>query len=542
MKKTFPLLLFVLISGLLCAQNPEPPKYALVIGNSDYSGSGLGSLANPVNDADDVAEVLIKLGFFVDKVVNGTLEQMENSLFLLKNRLNTSKESYGFFYYAGHGIQYNGENYLIPVDAKIIDDTQFKYKAFPVQAALDVLNDARNFLNIAVLDACRDNPYQWNRSSSNRGLAVITGLPAGSIVFYATSAGQQAQDGEGRNGLFTGQLLNHLTDPDLEVMEVFTRTGRDVLKVSGNRQVPVISSQFFETAYLGKAPAANAVAEIAEQPVLEPSIAPSAVSDAPDMAAMQPVVFESSVSQPGNSRNEAPGIAVEQPDAEPPPQTWAYFREKSDTPIPEWTSSLETAFSHCSEWGPRMWTIGASFSAAFLGYKDRAKNSKMFNTANPWFIGTVFGTLSPAKWQFLEIGLDMGGAGAVKNAGYYICPYLNYALFYSGVIKSGQYYWWGKGGIYLGTGIGILCTNYDSPAAAFIWNVINVGINFLDTIDISYTLRMNPTGIGNDKLSHKLSAGFTYRFKTPAQKEAYREIKEIILPASQIYYLANSNE
>ena len=227
-------------------------KYALVIGNSNYIN--FGSLRNPVNDANDISTVLQNLGFTVDKVLDGNLNQMETATIRLKNRLSEAgNNAYGFFYYAGHGVQVDGQNYLIPANANIPDRTFLRERAFPMQAMLDMLNDAGNSLNIVVLDACRDFPAAWSRSLS-RGLSVVTRQPAHSIIVYATSADKVALDGTDRNGLFTSQFLNHLNTPDIEVKDIFNRTGADVIRVSNGEQHPAIYSQFFGTAYLGTRP------------------------------------------------------------------------------------------------------------------------------------------------------------------------------------------------------------------------------------------------------------------------------------------------
>jgi len=236
---------------MLFAQEENPAKFALVIGNSNYTG--LARLANPVNDANDMAAALEVLGFTVDKVLNSSLDQMESAVIRLRNRLSANRNSYGFLFYAGHGVQSGGDNYLIPVDANIPGENFLRSRAVAVQSLLDELNDAGNILNVVVLDACRDNPFGWSRSGS-RGLAIINRQPVGSIIVYATSAGQQAADGSGRNGLFTSQLLPNLLTPGLEVGEVFKRTGADVSAFSGLSQVPAIYNQFFGTAYLGDAP------------------------------------------------------------------------------------------------------------------------------------------------------------------------------------------------------------------------------------------------------------------------------------------------
>ena len=239
----------VLLNSVLFAQEEHIPKYALVIGNGAYTN--LSPLVNPVNDANDIGAALESLGFVVDKVLDGNLFRMEEALTRLKDRLKGSVNSYGFLYYAGHGVQPNGENFLIPLDANIPSENYLRDRSLSVQAMLNELNDARNCLNVVVLDACRDNPFSWSRSST-RGLAVVTGQPADSIIVYATSAGQRASDGIGKNGLFTSQLLPNLLTPGIDVNEVFRRTGADVSEISNREQIPAIYNQFFGIAYLGK--------------------------------------------------------------------------------------------------------------------------------------------------------------------------------------------------------------------------------------------------------------------------------------------------
>jgi len=243
----------------------------LVIGNGNYTG--ISKLTNPVNDANDMAAALQSLGFTVDRVLNGSLEQMENSITRLKNRLSTDPKAYGFFFYAGHGVQSGGGNYLIPVDANITSEAQLRVRTVSVQSMLDDINTAGNELNIIVLDACRDNPFSWSRGGS-RGLTLVSNQPADSIIVYATSAGSTAYDGDGRNGLFTSQLLKHIKTPDVEVTEVFRRTMGDVARTSNNQQRPAVYNQFYGTAYLGKAPVAAAPAQPAQTAAVQPAPLP----------------------------------------------------------------------------------------------------------------------------------------------------------------------------------------------------------------------------------------------------------------------------
>ncbi|MDR2576189.1 MAG: SUMF1/EgtB/PvdO family nonheme iron enzyme [Treponema sp.] len=251
MKKPILLLAIFLIAQALFAQQ----KYALVIGNSNYTG--IGTLKNPVNDANDMEAALKTLGFTdVIKVLNGSQTEMLTAIANFKRRLGSSANSYGFFYYAGHGVQYNGVNYLIPVNAQNITSApSLQSYSVSLQQILDELNEAGNELNMVVLDACRDNPFSWDRSGG-RGLTVLSRAPPGSIVMYAAGAGQTADDGTGSNGLFTGQLLNNLKTPGLSVYEIFDKTMGDVKRMTNGRQDPELSLKFSgaNSIYLGSRP------------------------------------------------------------------------------------------------------------------------------------------------------------------------------------------------------------------------------------------------------------------------------------------------
>ena len=252
-------ILFFLINVVVYGQQ----KYALVIGNSNYTN--FGTLRNPINDANEMETVLRGLGFTVDKVLNSSLTQMENATIRLKNRLTEAgNNSIGFFYYAGHGLEFGGVNYLIPADANIPDRNFLRDRAFSAQIMLDMLNDSRNALNIVVLDACRDFPAAWSRSM-NRGLSVVANPPANHIIMYATGAGTVASDGTGRNGLFTTHLLNNLKQ-SYDVNEVFRRTMGDVARASNNEQRPALYTDFAETVYLGTRPTTN----VTTQPLTQP--------------------------------------------------------------------------------------------------------------------------------------------------------------------------------------------------------------------------------------------------------------------------------
>ena len=273
MRKTLFLFLVLSLVPSLWAQN----KFALVIGNSDYKG--ISKLNNPVNDAKDMAATLQNLGFIVDKVLDGDLYQILTAVTNLKKKLETSRNSFGFFFYAGHGVQSNGQNYLIPVNAANIQSENHLIQfAVSVELILEELSDAGNVLNIIVLDACRDNPFSWKRSG-NRGLSAVSNAPVGSIIMYATGANQTAEDGKGRNGTFTAELLKNLETPGLSVFQIFDNTMADVNKVTGYTQNPELRIMFpgAGEVYLGAhlspgfAPAPESVPNSAPVPARSPA-------------------------------------------------------------------------------------------------------------------------------------------------------------------------------------------------------------------------------------------------------------------------------
>jgi hypothetical protein len=215
-------------------------RSALVIGNSEYE---IGSLRNPSNDAQDMAGTLMKLGFDVTLKLNADQEQMEHAINEFGRQLYQG--GVGLFYYAGHGVQIDGENYLIPVNATIQTESDVRYKAVNIGQVLGKMGEARNGLNMVILDACRDNPLAKSFRSSTRGLAVVNSSAVkGTLIAYATSPGNVASDGADGNGLYTKHLLQHLTSPGLPVEQVFKRVLQGVERDTNGKQSPWISSSF----------------------------------------------------------------------------------------------------------------------------------------------------------------------------------------------------------------------------------------------------------------------------------------------------------
>jgi len=206
-------------------------RTALVIGNGAYES---GRLKNPTNDAIDMAAALKKAGFTVTLKKNARLQEMEEAIENFGNRLK--RGGVGLFYFAGHGVQVNGVNYLIPIGANINKESDVKYKAVDTNKILDEMANANNGLNIVLLDACRDNPYAKSFRSATRGLAIVSTAPTGTFISYSTSPGQVARDGEGRNSPYTSALIQYIKKPDLTIEDVFKSVRRKLRNETG--QVP----------------------------------------------------------------------------------------------------------------------------------------------------------------------------------------------------------------------------------------------------------------------------------------------------------------
>jgi uncharacterized protein YecT (DUF1311 family) len=226
-------LFLTVIFGYLPTEASTRSLYALVIGNSAYHQN---PLRNPVNDATDMAEVLEKFGFFVELHTNADQRTMDEAVVNFSRKLN-SNNSVGLFYFAGHGVEYRGRNYLIPIKAGIGNELDLKYKALDAGYVLDGMSEAGNGLNMVILDACRNNPYRSMFRSASRGLKRMN--PArGTLMLYATQPGAVASDGSGRNGIFTKHLLSAMQADGLEIEQVFKRTALAVDRETGGRQTP----------------------------------------------------------------------------------------------------------------------------------------------------------------------------------------------------------------------------------------------------------------------------------------------------------------
>ncbi|MFM7506227.1 MAG: caspase domain-containing protein, partial [Rubrivivax sp.] len=208
------------------------PRHALVVGNAAYAQA---PLSNPANDARAVAAALRKAGFTVDLRLDATQRQLHEAIRVFGDRLKGGGA--GLFYFAGHGVQIKGRNFLLPVGEDIRREDEVTFRAIDVQMVLDKMESAKNRVNVVILDACRDNPFARASRSAGGGLGSMD-APIGSLVAFATAPGSVASDGQGANGLYTQHLLANIEKPGLPIEEVFKRVRLGVRLDSNGRQVP----------------------------------------------------------------------------------------------------------------------------------------------------------------------------------------------------------------------------------------------------------------------------------------------------------------
>lgn len=217
------------------------PRVALVIGNAAYAN--VGTLANPVNDAREMSSALRDLGFKVIEGYNLNSTSMRNKIAEFGTALPGAGVS--LFYYAGHGMQVSGKNFLVPVDAKLERPSSLGVEAIEVNTVISDMETEKR-INLVFLDACRDNPLSRNLArtmGTGRSAAVGQGLAQlnagiGTLITFATSPDTIALDGQGRNSPFTQAMLKYIRTPGLEVRSMLTRVRADVIRATNEQQVP----------------------------------------------------------------------------------------------------------------------------------------------------------------------------------------------------------------------------------------------------------------------------------------------------------------
>ena len=262
MKKFSLFLALLLFASLSFAQNRglrlvKPPienptnekRKAVVIGMSDYGGNK--SLNNTLNDADDMADVLTQLGFEVTLLKNNDLRNLETHL---SNWYNTiERNDMAIFYFAGHGIEVSGGNYLIPIDAELNSEADVRYNALSVNKVLDNMDLKQVRFKLLILDACRDNPFTrgWSRSSGGNGLAQMR-APKSTLIAFAAAPGATAQDGgthKLRNGVFTHYLKQEIVKEGVTIDNILNKVAGSVSNLTNDQQLPYKSGILTEDFY-----------------------------------------------------------------------------------------------------------------------------------------------------------------------------------------------------------------------------------------------------------------------------------------------------
>ena len=300
-------LALVLLAQMLCVPGSwaqggaSERRTALVIGNSAYQKS---PLVNPVNDAQAMAASLGSLGFTVTKIENASKSQMADAIRKFGDTIKLG--GVGLFYFAGHGVQVNGENFLIPVDDDIQEKTQVATKGIEARLVLQAMGNARNRLNVVILDACRNNPFAQSasralvatgsdgraRSDSASGLAPMEAL-VGTLIAFATAPESVAADGSGKNGVYTENLLRNISEPGLRIEDVFKRTRFAVRQETSGRQVPWENTSLEGDFYF--------VAPVAGSTVASGSVAQSTASGRDQQASLQTNRSETTPAKPTRS-------------------------------------------------------------------------------------------------------------------------------------------------------------------------------------------------------------------------------------------------
>lgn len=234
-----------LACNTVSAASESKTRVALVIGNARYE-SAIGPLRNSLNDAKAVSKALRNLGFSVIEKHNTTRNEMLSAVQQFRSRLQGTEVA--LFYFAGHGFSLAGSNYLVPTrsgyEPQAGDATAMRMlaetKLFNAEQVVAEMATAGSRCNIVILDACRNTPVARDPSARDINRAGLAEMkpPAGSLIAFATDAGHTASDGSGKNGLYTGELITHLTTPGITIEQVFKRTRASVMEKSNGKQIP----------------------------------------------------------------------------------------------------------------------------------------------------------------------------------------------------------------------------------------------------------------------------------------------------------------
>lgn len=271
--KHLTIILVALLTFLSHSSALAEQKHALVIGNGAYQKLPL--LRCPVNDATDMAAALRKAGFTVTTKTEAGQTAMKEAIAAFGKQLRANDVA--LFYFSGHGIQFDGNNYLLPVDLNAESAEGIRKNAAHVDVVLAAMEKAQSRVNIIILDACRDNPFKGTKSAK-QGLAQMaapSGKLAGTVIAYATAPGRTARDGQGRNSPYTQYLLEAMAQPGLKIEDVFKYVRQAVRQHTNDTQTPWETSSLLDDFYFIPPDAAALSTPISvAPPLLEPTPQP----------------------------------------------------------------------------------------------------------------------------------------------------------------------------------------------------------------------------------------------------------------------------
>ena len=285
-------LVALLVPGAVLAES----RTALVVGNGAYQDA---PLKNPANDARDMAAKLRELGFQVIERLDADRQTLRLVLREFEQQLR-QRRGVGLFYYAGHGVQLKGQNYLIPIGADIRQEFEVPDEGVDADIVLRAMESAGNELNIVILDACRNNPFTRG-FGGGRGLARMEG-PAGTFIAYATAPGAVSQDGASRNSPYTRHLLAAMSMPGLSLEQVFKQVLVAVEQESGGGQIPWVASSLRGEFYFAPTP-------VAPTPPAGPQPGASPTGESTPVASVPPAA-SGAASQPPSAPVESDWAAV----------------------------------------------------------------------------------------------------------------------------------------------------------------------------------------------------------------------------------------
>jgi len=231
---------------MLANTDTAQKRIALVIGNSTYVSR---PLKNPVNDADDMTFFLKSAGFKVMEVKNADIFQLRSSIKNFED--NLPAYDVGLIYYSGHGIEFKGSNYLIPIDAQLKNEQDIPRQGYDISSILAKMSKANKKTTIFILDACRNNPVISQYRSAGDGLMQMT-APSGAIIAFSAAPGQVASDGNGRNSPYTAALLSKARVPNKKIEDILKETSQKVSDDTQGRQIPWYNSSLVGDFYFSK--------------------------------------------------------------------------------------------------------------------------------------------------------------------------------------------------------------------------------------------------------------------------------------------------